>query len=318
MAQATEKLLIVDPLTLIGRELLQVLEGEPALANDICYRHTSSDDEHQITELGGNAALVPPLDVDDDELVSCTAVLVASDAESPRLRAFAELLANNTWLPAVDVGGTSSMKACTSPASGLPGTRPAPHARSGHPSLVALATLAAALAHLHPLDGSLAAVDPVSSAGTDAIEALARQAAMRLQGGTVEELIRGHLLAFNLVAVPPGELAEEAAILLPDLGLSLSHSLGGCFHGHVAHIALRFADELDEATLRDALSEDARLELVEPPLTLDSVTESDRVCLVEPMLSRDRRMIAATLMADGLRIGGARTAVDILRSLVGA
>ncbi len=46
------KILIIDPLTLVGREFIRCLEDAPDLAVEVDYRHTSTDDEHQIAELG--------------------------------------------------------------------------------------------------------------------------------------------------------------------------------------------------------------------------------------------------------------------------
>ena len=48
---------------------------------------------------------------------------------------------------------------------------------------------------------------------------------------------------------------------------------------------------------------------------LDLVPDRDQVLLTQPQISPDRRVVAATAMVDGLRLGGAVTAVEILRSM---
>ena len=55
--------------------------------------------------------------------------------------------------------------------------------------------------------------------------------------------------------------------------------------------------------------------LAEGSISLDLVPDRDHVLLTQPQISPDRRMVAMTAMVDGLRIGGALTAVDILRSM---
>ena len=52
------------------------------------------------------------------------------------------------------------------------------------------------------------------------------------------------------------------------------------------------------------------------PLSLDACVESGLVALSMPRLSRDGRLLAVTAMVDGLRVGGAATALQILRSLL--
>ena len=49
---------------------------------------------------------------------------------------------------------------------------------------------------------------------------------------------------------------------------------------------------------------------------LDATIDTDQVALTPPALSSDRRMLATTAMVDGLRIGGALTALEILRSMI--
>ena len=58
------------------------------------------------------------------------------------------------------------------------------------------------------------------------------------------------------------------------------------------------------------------LELVSLPVSLDSITDSDRVIVTQPWFSPDRTQLALTMMADGLRVGGALTAVEILQALL--
>jgi aspartate-semialdehyde dehydrogenase len=162
----------------------------------------------------------------------------------------------------------------------------------------------------------LAVIDPVSAFGKEAIETLARQAVQRVQGAQVEDRIHGQVLAFNVVAVEADELQEDGAILLPDLPLAITRTLSGCFHGHLAHLGLSFEHRLEVSDLRDALAQADAIEITSLPLSLDSVPDQDRVLVTSPWLSPDGTQMALTMMADGLRVGSALTAVEILESLL--
>ena len=103
--------------------------------------------------------------------------------------------------------------------------------------------------------------------------------------------------------------------MLPDLAVTATRAVLGVFHGHLVHLTIRFAqpcqlDEVEKAWrgMRDvALAEQ---------VTLNEVTERDRVFVTRPQLSRDRLTLAATATVDGLRIGGAVTAVRLLAALL--
>ncbi|HSL18851.1 MAG TPA: hypothetical protein VLB51_13170 [Methylomirabilota bacterium] len=310
------KILIVDPLTLLGRELLRCLEASPDLGFEIEYRHTSPDDELQIAELAAAPALVAPLEA-DEALAGVDVVVVASDAETDRTARLERMLAAHPEVAVVDVGRLQSLRELTSPDAGLdPAGGSDRRVRVAHPALAAAALVARALEVLDPVRIIVAAVDPVSGAGRDAIETLAHQAARRLQGGTPDHLLDGHVRAFSQISVDPDALAEEAAVILPGLPSTVTLTLGGCFHGHLAHLALELADPVDDFELRDLLEDRPDLVLVESPLKLDDVVDRDQVLLSLPQLSADRRVVAFTAMVDGLRVGGAVTAVAILRSMM--
>lgn len=306
-------ILLIDPLTLRGRELLSCLVDEGYAATDVSYCHTAEDDEHQIAELGGQPGLVPPFDPADPP--SADVVVIASDRDTPRLRQLVEHLEAIPAQPLLDLSGLAATRELA-PAVAWGARAVGGRARVAHPSLVAAAAVANALVELSPAGGSLAIVEPVSVGGREAVELLAEQAVHRLQGGTPEVLFDGHILAFNAVASDPSGLAEDAAEALPDLPLAVTWTRCGHFHGHLGHLSLELADPVeDDSTVLGLLDADERLEVADGPLGLDQVVESDHVHLSLPVFSPDRRRLAITLMVDGLRIGGARTAIDLLRSL---
>jgi aspartate-semialdehyde dehydrogenase len=309
------KILITDPLTLIGREFLRSLENAPDLAVEVDYRHTSDDDEHQIAELGAKPGLVPPLD-DPGEIAGLGIVVVTSDTETERTGHLENLLIRHPNVALVDVSRLPRLAELTIPAIGeTVETTDRWHLRVAHPSLVAAAKILIALRPLEPIRGSVAAVDPVSIFGRGALETMVNQAGRRIQGGEPEHDIDGHVLAFNQVAIDADALTEEAAELIPGTPLAVTRTLSGCFHGHVAHIAIELADAVDDTELRDAFATADDIVIGEPPISLEVVPDRDHVLLAPPQLSPDRRIVSMTAMMDGLRLGGALTAVEILRAM---
>jgi hypothetical protein len=301
MAPVAPKLLVIDPLTLMGREFMSLVERRPDLVGDFSYCHTDDDDEHQIAELAGRPSLIPPLS-GAEEFALCSAVLVATDTDSARLRHLFANMDDDPSLPVIDVGRSAALADRGRPAAGGADSWPTAHVRVAHPALVVLSALVSALRHLDPTGGTVMAVDPVSSLG----------------GAAVESLIEGNVLAFNVVAGIDDVLQDDAAIVVPGLDVAVSRAVAGCFHGNAVYLGIRFERPVDEDALRDAILADQRFAVREDPLSLDTTPETDKVALTPPRLSRDRHHAAVTAMVDGLRIGGALTALEILESLLGA
>lgn len=311
----SSKILIVDPLTLIGRELTRCLDGAPDLAFEIDYRHTAMDDEVQITELGAQPALVPPLEGPED-IADAGIIVVTTDTETERTRHLEDLLVRHPEIRLVDVSRLSGLAELTTPATGATAVGSGrSHLRVAHPALVATASVLAAIRPFEPIRGSVAAAEPVSGFGREALEVLVEQAGRRMQGGAADRPIDGHVLAFNQVAVDADALTEEAADLIPDVPLAVTRTLTGCFHGHVAHLSIELAEPVDDPELREAFATATDIIIGEPPISLEVVPDRDHALLTPPQLSPDRRLVAFTAMVDGLRVGGALTAVDILRAL---
>jgi len=309
------KILIVDPLTLIGRELARCIEATPDLSVEIDYRHTADDDEHQIAELGAEPALVPPLD-DPDDVAGAGIVVITSDTETERIGHMENLLIRHPEISVVDVSRLPRLTELTSPA--LPETAMGMdrlHLRVAHPALAAAAAVLTALRPLEPRRGSVAAVDPVSTFGRGALETLVHQAGRRMQGGDPDHTIGGHVLAFNQVTVDSDELTIDASELFPDFPLAVTRTLSGCFHGHVAHLSIELAEPVDDPELREAFEITGSIILGDPPMGLELVPDRDQILVTQPQMSPDRRVVAVTALVDGLRIGGALTAVEIVRTM---
>ena len=306
--------LILDPLTLKGREFLGCSERLEGLVGEWEFRHTDLDEEHQIADLSSGPSLVPPLDGPDD-LGGADVIIVASDGWSSRHDHLLGYLDSHPDTLLVDLAGFEHLREITIPSIGEvpPDSR---QLRVAHPALFATARVVEVLSYLGTLRGALAIVDPASAFGREGVEILARQAAQRVQGVQVEDRIQGHVLAFNTVAVDSDELEEDAALLLPDLPLAITHTLSGCFHGHLAYLSLSFERRLEAESVEDALAQAEGLRTDSLPVSLDSIPDQDQVVVTRPRLSPDGMELAMTMMADGLRVGGALTAVEILEGLL--
>jgi len=308
------KTLILDPLTLRGRELLNCSEQLDGIVGEWDFRHTDLDEEHQIADMSAGPALVPPLERPDD-FVGADAIVVASDGWSSRHEHLLTHLDDNPETILLDLTGLENLRDRTTPSIGDVGSE-SRQLRVAHPALFATSRVIEVLSHLGALRGSLAVVDPASAYGREAIEILARQATQRVQGAQAEDRILGHILAFNSVAVESDELQEDASLVLPDLPLAVTRTLSSSFHGHLAHLGLSFERRVEPGDVRDVLAQAEGIEIESPPLSLDSVPDRDEVVVTPPSLSPDGTQLALTMMADGLRIGGALTAVEILKALI--
>ena len=308
----SRNVLILDPLTLIGRELLACLEDR-ASGLALTFAHTAIDDEHQIADLAGQAGLVPPLD-DLSALDRADLVVVTSDQESDRLRAVGRWVADHPGARVVDLGRTATLRRVTRPWCAGPPPADATKFRIAHPAVAAAGRLAVALESLGVTAGHLIAVDPTSHRGRDPVEVLARQGRARLQGQSVTETIDGHVLAFGYIAIDADELQDEADVALGP-GWTTDHALVGCFHGHVAHVVIDLERAIDENTFRDLMTTDDDLEVHPRPLALDTVPDADRVFVATPRIASDGRRVGTVMMMDGLRFGGAVTGAELIDRL---
>jgi hypothetical protein len=80
-------------------------------------------------------------------------------------------------------------------------------------------------------------------------------------------------------------------------------------------LALSFERAVEANEVKETLEQVENLEVVPPPLGLDGVPDSDSISVAPPSLSAEGSQLALVLMVDGLRIGGALTACDILDSM---
>ena len=309
------KIALIDPLSLRGRQAVELLPHFVGLGERFLYFNTSPDEDHEVANIGGSPALVHPLDV-EGELKECGAVLVASDRTTEKTDGLVKYLREHPDVDIVDMSRVDELRAL-----GVPADAPDPAAgspsrlRVPHPSLIAAVNVLRPLDDLGPVRLVVNAIEPASELGADAVSTLARQATARLSGQPPGERIEDEILAFSCVSLPSGELLEDARLLLPDLQVTATLSIAGWFHGHLTTLGITFDRSIAEHELRDRWSSHPRLTMVGDPLRLDTVTDRQTVFMATPQLSSDHRTVAVTTMVDGLVLGGALTALELLRGL---
>ncbi|MEN8165112.1 MAG: hypothetical protein ABFS37_13355 [Acidobacteriota bacterium] len=306
---------ILDPVTLQGKELTTEIKRRFPEA-DLALFHTSDDEEHQISEIGGQAALVPPLS-EGECLSEYDAVLLAADRISPRLKVLEQALEDDDTLVFIDATSLGHYRHITSPALNADAMTSGARLRPAHPSIVVADGVLKALETFEPTALTIAAIEPVSIYGQEAVTTLAHQAAQRLQGEDVSKKIDKRIAAFNMTAVSGVDLVNEAAVLFPGLEVAATRTLGGSFHGHLAILGLTFASTLTGKAAMRALKLSPDLSIKNSALSIDTVSDREGIWLTQLETSPGGHLLTLQAMADGLQIGGATTVASMLEGFGG-
>ncbi len=313
MTRTLPPIILLEPLSLLGRELLQVMEERDLVPDRVRFFHLGESEEHQVAELRGAAELVPPFS--GEELPSGDAVLVIAGTPSPgRREALERVLADDDSIAVLDMAGTGLIDGPV--LAGPPATKLwPPRVTVASPGAATVYGLAAPLLD-EGLEGVWAAVEvPASARGREGVEAMARRATARLQGipPAGED---GPAEAFDLAPAEDGRSAAEIAALLPDVASSTAEVLVGVFHGWTVHVGLRFSNPVTAGRILARWDAAGTITRDGAALRLSAVVESDTIHTGPLALSADGRQLAVTACADGLRVGGATTALEILPALV--
>ena len=312
-------LTILDPTSLLGREVVEGVAGSlPEIRRRLL--HTGGAAEHLIADVAGEATLVPPL-VELDEMDDSSAVVVTA---APPPEVAGRLV---EWLRARP---SVALLDCTQP--GIAGAEATsvldavplrvhrlPWYHLVDPSLAAPARWLRALLPLEPSAFVATLLCPVSAFGAEAFDELASQGSARLSGQPTGRL--HHLpavLAFDVaparddrVSAMEGQLGE----LFPDVQRGLHVVDVGVFHGTFATLQVRCSADvpLDEARALLRATPQLRLARRGETPTSSSVVGGER--MICGGLRAQGPRVAAWLFADGLRVGGAHAALEVLGSL---
>ncbi len=316
----TTTLTILDPTSLLGRDLaVAVARALPDVR--LRWFHTQADPESLIVEIGGEAALVPPLG-DPGELAGSTAVVVTTQPDAGVAERLLRWLADNTDVVLLD---------CTQPGVGrgrtrgvfdrLPDAKPSlPWYHLAHPAVAAPVRFVGALVSLEPRALHLTALCPVACLGAEALDELAQQGAARLSGMPVRRPSRlPAALAFDVAPAPPDRaraLEAELGDLFPGLERTVHLIDAGLFHGHAATLHLQCGTAPTHEHVRGLLRAAGGFHLVrrdEVATTTRAVEQGTTITCGG--LHVTGGWIGAWLLADGMAVGGTGAALEILKSL---
>jgi hypothetical protein len=225
------------------------------------------------------------------------------------------VIEERTDQPILDLAGTGLIKEPVF--SGPPtGKLWPPRAAVASPGATVVAQLAGPLVELG-LTGLSAVVEvPASARGREAVQALARNAAARLQGVPAEEGEEDPFVSFDLTVGNEERCGEEVALLLPDVETAVAEVRAGVFHGWTVHLGLSFADRVHPDRILGLWDASDTVDRFESGLLLSRVVESNRIHTGPLTLSSGGRQVTVTAAVDGLRVGGAATALEILPALI--
>lgn len=313
------RIAVLEPTTLLGREVKETLEQHPELTGDLRLLTTREEEYGTLTEVAGAAALV-------------THATAESVADLDLLLVCDELSASRPLLDALPATASAVLISPDATlADGAPavaGVNPQVVERgavllSPHPAAVLLAHL------LHPLSGLglqqavATVVQPTSMYGDPGIDELLEQTRRILaMAGPPTGGPFGGQLAFNVLpgTVTGESVAGQTAAVLDFHGpVAVELLQGAVFHGMGVSLWLEVEGATDAAVVEDALLSSAWIERSETPESLGPVAAAaEPRILLGGVRTDDARPGGFWIRAvmDNLTRGGALNAVEIATALL--
>jgi aspartate-semialdehyde dehydrogenase len=313
------RVLLLNPLSLLGTEVRRALEARPDLWGDV--RAASNDPElvGTLLDVAGAAAVVEAFSVEE---VGGVDLLMVCDRPYPTGPELARLDPTTTVLFADGGSGVDEARVVVSGINDDAAVRGARLASPPAP-VVLLAHLLAPLRDLG-LERAVASVLlPASSRDQAGLDELLEQTRSILAfRGELPSAVFGSQLAFNALPVE----AVQAPLLLPlrevlggSVALSVSAVQAAIFHGVSVSLWLALSEPRSASELSEAITASGLVEPAPEPLSLGPVTAatSDRILLgsVEPDPGQPGAFWIWAVM-DNLTRGGALNAVGVAEGLL--
>jgi aspartate-semialdehyde dehydrogenase len=313
---------LVDPTTLLGRDVKSVLEERGFPVRKLHLFHTGDPGSGLITDTGDEPAFVAPLETSG--LEGCQVAFLCGPPE-PTSR-FLSRRERDACL-AIALGGVRHPGAFT----GLGGPGDEPPLPPGdlvllrEPPAFVLAEAIRVLQALGPLEGVTAAIDrPGSELGKEALDEMFAQAIALSTFRPLPKEILGTQIAFNLTATADSAEFETRVagdvreLLGNDLPVSVQSIRAGTFHVHAIRVEARYRlNAPDRTAVRQALCSHAGafVDATGEPGggTIDAAGRDETLIL---RAGRSGANVHLTLASDHLRRPGAVLAVRIAERAV--
>lgn len=303
---------IVDPSTLLGKELRERVAERRERFGDVRLLASGEDGAGAVTEIGGEAAIVGLASA--VELSDLAAVFFCGAGAATR--ELAAGLSDPSFAVVLDAG--SAAVEGEPVVAGRPSAAAlvAPVLVSPHPIAVAATLLADPLAELGVRSLAVGAVMPVSADEESALEELFTEARAVLSFEKPPRSRHGEQLAFNLLPAP--DVAERAEAELGRLlengpSISVLAARGGIFHGVSLQVHAELERSIDGADLRKRLRAAPAIELARRSVHASPVRHAGGESLVvgEARVLAGGRRIALSAVLDNLVRGGALNALEV-------
>jgi aspartate-semialdehyde dehydrogenase len=311
---------VVDPTTLLGRDLRAVLSERAFPASRTLLFQTRSD-EGLLTSDDDEAAFVAPISPDALESVR-VAFFCGKAADTAR---FLSRRTTDGCL-AIDLSGVRTGGTFVRPFEG-PGSVPLPDGDlllTYEPIAAVLAEAVSVVQRLAPVVGVTAAIDrPASELGKDALDELFGQAIALARFESPPKEVFGAQSAFN-VHVPPdtgdfeARVAEDVARLIGrPLPVGLLSARSGVFHGHFLRVELRTEGAAPAAeAVRAAFRRSGAFEETDPANLAGPVDAAGRDETLLLHVAASGGSVRIGMAADHLRRTGAVMAVKLAEQAV--
>lgn len=305
---------ILNPTTLLGKEVRELLEDRHQLWTDLSLLSTEKDEIGLLTGIGGAATVV--VEAKPEEMAGVDVLFACGDPRDDR-----------PFIDALAPGATALLLSPdTEPGLGRPviaGINADAATGGGvllspHPGSILLAYLLQPLAHLGLVGATATVIQPTSVFGTEGLDDLFDQIRGILAMKGADSEMFGRQLAFNLLPAraPGSRLTAQVAEIL-DLPVPVSVQLlqGGVFHGMSVSLHLELAADAGE--VREALAGATRLEVFEEPDLLGPIDVAAETQVLVGHVTQDRPgSVWIWAVMDNLTRGGALNAVEIAERLL--
>ena len=324
MSSTGFRIAIVNPLTLVGKEIQSILNerGIPYARMELI--DTTGENSGALTEINDEAAFVS--DASNEAFAGLDLAFFCGPTER-----------NEPWLEraeedgvlAIDVSQPGALNDDAIPVvAGVNEERLTEGmvAQAAHPIAVPIVLMLQQLLRVTDIDLlAVSVIQPASEKGKEGVDELFQQTINALNMQAIPKSVFDRQLAFNLYPAPEAAQVESAVaqqierILGKSLPVTISLTQGTTFHGHSFSIFLQTKEEVDEETLRGALGKGMSLDVAQRDDTVTTIDAAGRDQVLIGRVQRDAKIPRGWWLwavADNLRRSSALNAVMIAETML--